>query len=90
MGLQLSTKIAKNFTNLCFHQDDFHIDAEWYFSATAHGKGPCDGVGGTVKRLAARARLQCPYDNQIQTPFQLYEWAIQNIFVANFTYVSQE
>lgn len=89
-GSAAQYKNRKNFTNLCFHKDDFDIDAEWHFSATAHGKGPCDGVGGTVKRLAARASLQRPYENQIQTPFQLYEWAIQNIFVANFEYVSQE
>lgn len=89
-GSAAQYKNRKNFTNLCFHKDDFNIDAEWHFYATAHGKGPCDGVGGTVKRLAARASLQRPYKNQIQTPFQLYEWAIQNIIVANFTYVSQE
>lgn len=89
-GSAAQYKNRKNFTNLCNHKDDFDIDAEWHFSATAHGKGPCDGVGGTVKRLAARASLQRTYENQIQTPFQLYEWAIQNIFVANFIYVSQE
>ena len=36
-------------------------------SATAHGKGACDGIGGTVKRLAARASLQKPYSDQIMT-----------------------
>ncbi len=45
--------------------------AEWHLSATSHGKGPCDGVGGTVKRLAARASLQRPYEKQILTPRQL-------------------
>lgn len=89
-GSAAQYKNRKNFTNLCFHKDDFNIEAEWHFSATAHGKGPCDGVGGSVKRLAARASLQRPYENQIQTPYQLYEWAVQNIFVANFIYVTQE
>jgi len=32
--------------------------AEWHFYATAHGKGVCDGLVGTVKRLAAKASLQ--------------------------------
>ena len=50
-------KNRKNFLNLCLHEDDFGVFAEWHFSATAHGKGACDGVGGTVKRLAARASL---------------------------------
>ena len=44
-----SHKNRKNFINLCLHKDDFGISAEWYFYATSHGKGACDGVGGTVK-----------------------------------------
>ena len=58
----------KNFVNLCSHEADFRIKAEWHFSATSHGKSACDGVGGTVKRLAARASLQKPYDQQIMSP----------------------
>ena len=37
------------FINICHHENDFGIRAEWYFSATSHGKGACDGLGGTVK-----------------------------------------
>ena len=58
--------------------------------ATSHGKGPCDGVGGTVKRLAARASLQRPYDHQIMTPRQLYEWASENISAMAFTYCTTD
>ena len=61
-------KNRKNFVNLCHHKDDFGISTEWHFSATSHGKGACDGLGGTVKRLAARASLQRPYNDQIMTP----------------------
>ena len=49
MVQHLSTKIEKNFFNLCSHRDDFGVSAEWHFSATSHGKGACDGLGGTVK-----------------------------------------
>ena len=45
----------------------------------SHGKGASDGVSGTVKRLAARASLQQPYDQQIMTPFQLFQWASDTI-----------
>ena len=38
--------------NLMKHRDDFALNAEWNFLATSHGKNACDGVGGTVKRLA--------------------------------------
>lgn len=68
--------------------NDFGVKAEWHFSATSHGKGACDGVGGTVKHLAARASLQRPYDEQILTPFQLFEWASNNIPGTVFRYCS--
>ena len=48
MVLRRSTKLEE-FLNLCHHKDDFKVAAEWYFSATSHGKGACDGLGGTVK-----------------------------------------
>ena len=37
------------------------MPAERHLFATSHGKGPCDGIGGTVKRLATRASLQRPH-----------------------------
>ena len=73
-GAASQYKNRKNFINLCHHEEDYGISAEWHFSATAHGKGACDGLGGTVKRLAARASLQRPYTEQIMTPHQLYNW----------------
>ena len=45
-------KNYKNFLNVCEHGSDFGLQACWNFFATSHGKGPCDGIGGTVKRLA--------------------------------------
>ena len=72
-------KNCKHFLNICYHEQDFGMCAEWNFFATSHGKGPCDGVGGTVKRLAARASLQRAYDNHITTPLQLFEFASTNI-----------
>ena len=51
-GAASQYKNRKNFVNLCCHKNDFGVSAEWHFSATSHGKGACDGLGGTVKRLA--------------------------------------
>jgi len=34
---------------------DFGIEAKWMFFATSHGKQPCNGIGGTVKCLTAKA-----------------------------------
>lgn len=89
-GAASQYKNRKNFINLCYHKEDFGISAQWHFSATSHGKGACDGIGGTVKRLAARASLQRPYDQQIMTPRQLYEWAFDNIPTVKFQYCSNE
>jgi len=83
-GAASQYKNQKNFVNLCSHEADFGIKAEWHFSATSHGKGVCDGIGGTVKLFAARASLQRPYDQQIMGPTQLYQWAKENISATFF------
>ena len=58
--------------NLCHHLEDFQIKAKWCFFATSHGKSPCDGIGGTLKRLAARASLQRTKTEQILTPLDMF------------------
>ena len=57
-------RIAKTI-NLCYHQQDFNMDAEWIFFATSHYKSPCDGVGGFVKQYVAKLSLQVPLHNKI-------------------------
>lgn len=80
-------KNRKNFANLVHHDHDFQVSAEWNFFATSHGKSSCDGVGGTVKRLAAHASLQ---GTLITTPKELYEWAKCNIHGIRFSFTSIE
>ena len=58
-------KNHKNFINLCHHQQDFNMDAEWIFFATSHGKSPCCSVGGFVKHYVAKHSLQRPLHDQI-------------------------
>jgi hypothetical protein len=65
------------------------LAAEWHFFATSNGKSTCDGVGGTLKRLAAKASLHRPYNDQIMTPYQLYEWAQSSIHNLNFDFVTE-
>ena len=57
-------RIAKTI-NLCYHQQDFNMDAEWIFIATSHYKSPCDGVGGFVKQYVAKLSLQVPLHDKI-------------------------
>lgn len=80
-------KNKKNFMNLLHHKTDFQVTAEWHFFATSHGKGPCDGVGGTIKRLAAYASLQ---GTQISNPTELYDWARSNITGISFSFTSKK
>lgn len=86
-GAASQYKNRKTFVNLAIHMEDYKLPAEWHFFATAHGKGPYDGLGGTVKRGAARASLQRPLEDKIQTPMQLYEWAKGAIPSVQFHYV---
>ena len=84
-GAASQYKNCKNFCNLVYHVDDFGMEAEWHFFATSHGKNACDGVGGTVKREAAKATT-----GHILTPKQLYEWGCQNIQNVHFFYRTKE
>lgn len=83
-GAPQQFKNKKAFINLVHHSADFGIEARWNFFPTAHGKGPCDGLGGQVKRLAKRFSLQ---GGLILSPKDLYEWADQYI-EADFVYCS--
>jgi hypothetical protein len=52
--------------------DDFGMDVKQHFFTT-HGNGSCDGIGGTIKRLARMANLQNPHEEHIMTPRHLYK-----------------
>lgn len=87
-GAASQYKNYKNFTNLCHHKSDHGLEAEWNFFATSHGKSHCDGIGGTVKHLVARASLQATTNNHIITPFDMFQWASESIPGVTFLYVS--
>ncbi|XP_034240315.1 uncharacterized protein LOC117644795 [Thrips palmi] len=76
-----------NMKNVAMHEADYGVPAEWHFFATSHGKGPSDGLGGTLKRLATRASLQRPYEDQIQTPEELHAWAATSLKGLNCVFV---
>ena len=58
-------KSYKNCMNVCHHEEDFGLPAVWNFFATSHGKGACDGIGGTVKRLICLESLKRVKGNYI-------------------------
>ena len=67
-------KNKMNFYNLCQIEKVYRIKAQWHFFASCHGKGPCDAVGGTLKRMAKTASLQRSHTEQITTAKELYEF----------------
>jgi hypothetical protein len=81
-------KSRKSFFSLCFCENDNGVTAKWLSYAISHGKDPCYGVAGTVKRLAARANLQQPYNLQIITPLQLHIWRMNNIKMCDFEHIT--
>ena len=89
-GCAAQYKNCKNFLNLCLHSEDFGMKAVWNFFTTSHGKGPCDGLGGTVKRLVARMSLQRPYNEQILTSESFYQFCCVNFPKISFSYCTAE
>ena len=74
-----------NFLNLAYHEFDFDgIIAVWHFFATSHGKNPCDGIGGTSKRLALKASLQRTDANHILSAKDFFDFCTSHI--AGITY----
>ena len=51
-GAHQQYKNKKKFIILSHHLIDFGVAGEPHFYATGHGKGACDDVGGTLKRIA--------------------------------------
>lgn len=74
-GAASQYKNKKFFYNICKMKIENNFEVEWHFFATCHGKGPCDAIGGTFKRMASRVSLQRVYTNQIQTAKELFDWA---------------
>lgn len=60
--------------NLIQHLDDFDIEAEWHYSATAHGKNAYNGLGA-LKREAYRQSLLAKPIDAILTSVSLFKWA---------------
>ncbi|KAK3104833.1 hypothetical protein FSP39_011252 [Pinctada imbricata] len=55
------------------HGDEFGVTAQWNFLESGHGKGPCDGLGASVKRSADMAVRQGKHS--IQDANDFLSWA---------------
>ena len=66
------------------------MKATWSFFATSHGKSPCDGIGGTVKRKVMRASLQRTVNNQILTFSAVVDYCSTSIEGIKFFVIEKE
>lgn len=89
-GSSSQYKNQKNFLNLCLHENDFGLAAEWHFFATAHGKNACDGVGGTTKREVTKKSLQSTTNNQILNAKDMFHFCSENLSGIQYFYVDSE
>jgi len=74
-GAKQHFKNKFQIANLVHHKHDFNIQAEWHYSATAHGKSAYDGIGATFKREAYKASLVAKPQDAILTSQVLFNWA---------------
>lgn len=89
-GCVAQYKNRYSFLNLCMHKKDFGVAAKWNFFATSHGKQPCDGIGGTVKRITSKASLQRSKSNHILDAYKMFEFCSNNINNIIFFFVKKE
>lgn len=92
-GAKQHFKNTFQIANLVHHKEDFNVQAEWHYSATAHGKSSYDGIGATFKREAYKASLVAKPQDAILTPQVLFNWArkhFKNIKVFYFKKTDHE
>ena len=75
------------FDYVANHEEIHGVKAIWNYFETGHGKGPCDGLGGTCKRLADQAVRSGKV--LIQDAEGFYDWATSSSMTnVTFKYVS--
>jgi hypothetical protein len=77
------------FDLLSYHEQRYGTKARWNYFEAGHGKGPCDGLGGSCKRLTDEAMRSGKAIIQDATDF--YKWAINSSMKnVQFRFVSSE
>ena len=86
-GCAAQYKNCKYSINLYHRFHDFSIECTWDFFATSHGKSPCDGIGGTVKKLTSQASLQRLTSDQILSAKEMFMFCKGKIEGIKFAYI---
>ena len=77
------------FDAVANHFDTYGCQARWNYFESGHGKGPCDGLGGTSKRMADEASRsgRCVITNARD----FYQWGkTSNMTNVTFRFVSKD
>ena len=69
------------------HKDFFGIEVRWKYFESGHGKGPCDGIGGSVKRMAEQAGK---HGTPMADADDFFKWASETGGAVNYTWIGQE
>lgn len=89
-GCSAQYKNYKSMVNLCYHKEDFGLEASWSFHATSHGKTVCDGIGGTVKRTVTKKNLQSARDSdQIINAEEMYSFCANQFSKISFFFLKE-
>lgn len=88
-GAKQHFKNKFQMANLLNHKFDFGIEAEWHYSATAHGKSSYDGIGATFKREAYRCSLLAKPAQAMLTIGALVNWAKKHFETINIFYFTK-
>ena len=77
------------FLTVAYHKEIYGMSARWNYFEVGHGKGLCDGLGGTTKRMADEAVRSGRAVIQDATDF--FKWAVGSSLKAiTFLFVSVE
>ena len=69
------------------HKEFFGIEARWKYFESGHRKGPCDGIGGSVKRMAEQAGK---HGTPMADADDFFKWASETGGAVNYTWIGQE
>ena len=69
------------------HANIFGMQCSWQYFEAGHGKGPCDGVGGSVKRSASTAIKS---GRVIQGAVDFFEWAQTHHTKVKYIYLAAD
>jgi hypothetical protein len=86
-GCAAQYKSFKMTLNIAAFKKDFNLEVELNYFASGHRKNACDGVGGTLKRMAEESSLR---EKLIETPLAFFELCDQKVEKIQAVWINTE